>query len=107
MKRFLIIIFALALFTACQSNTKKAESDSKAETAQITDYELMELTVNGMTCTGCENTIKNGLKQIDGIAEVNASHETHKVSIKVEKDKLSREDIAKQIEAIGYHVEEE
>ncbi|MUP36464.1 hypothetical protein GNY23_01380 [Labilibaculum sp. 44] len=65
----------------------------------------MEFTVTGMTCTGCENTIKNGLKQIDGVVEVEASHTNSKVSIKVEKDKITREEIAQQIEAVGYNVE--
>ncbi|PKQ69237.1 hypothetical protein BZG01_01680 [Labilibaculum manganireducens] len=65
----------------------------------------MELTVTGMTCTGCENTIKNGLKQIDGVVEVEASHTNNKVTIKVEKDKVTHEEIAQQIEAIGYSVE--
>ncbi|PKQ65942.1 hypothetical protein BZG02_01920 [Labilibaculum filiforme] len=59
-----------------------------------------------MTCTGCENTIKNGLKQMDGVAEVEASHTNSKVTIKVVKDKVKREEIAKQIETIGYTVEE-
>ncbi|MBI9056331.1 MAG: cation transporter [Labilibaculum sp.] len=105
MKRFFIIIFALALLTACQSNTKKAESESKAETIQVVELQELELTVTGMTCSGCENTVKNGLKQIDGVVEVQASHKNSKVTIKVEKDKVSREEIAQQIETIGYNVE--
>ena len=63
------------------------------------------MTVTGMTCSGCENTVKNGLKQIDGVVEVQASHKNNKVTIKVEKDKVSREEIAQQIETIGYNVE--
>ncbi|MDM8158994.1 cation transporter [Labilibaculum sp. K2S] len=105
MKQILIVVFAIACLAACQSNTKKAESNSKAETTQVVDYETMEFTVTGMTCTGCENTIKNGLKQIDGVVEVEASHTNNKVSIKVEKDKVNRDEIAQQIEAIGYNVE--
>lgn len=105
MKRYLIIFFALALFTACQSNTKKAENESKAETTQVVEMQELEMTVTGMTCSGCENTVKNGLKQIDGVVEVQASHKNNKVTIKVEKDKISREEIAQQIETIGYHVD--
>ncbi|WP_218972979.1 cation transporter [Labilibaculum manganireducens] len=104
MRKILIVVFAVGFLTACQSNTKKAES-TKTETTQVVDYETMELTVTGMTCTGCENTIKNGLKQIDGVVEVEASHTNNKVTIKVEKDKVTHEEIAQQIEAIGYSVE--
>jgi copper chaperone CopZ len=106
MKKILIVVFAIGFLAACQSNTKKAESDSKVETTQVVEYEKMELTVTGMTCTGCENTIKNGLKQVDGVFEVEASHKNNKVTIKVEKDKVSREEIAQQIETIGYNVSE-
>ncbi|WP_321318814.1 cation transporter [Labilibaculum sp.] len=104
MKKILIVVFAIAFLAACQSNTKKAES-KKTETTQVVDYETMELTVTGMTCTGCENTIKNSLKQIDGVVEVEASHTNSKVTVKVEKDKVTREEIAQQIEAVGYNVE--
>ncbi len=106
MKKILILIFAIGLFVSCQSNTKKTESNSNAETTQVVEYETMELTVTGMTCTGCENTIKNSLQQIDGVVEVEASHTSNKVTIKVEKDKVKREEIAQQIETIGYNVEE-
>ncbi|WP_461631995.1 cation transporter [Labilibaculum euxinus] len=104
MRKILIVVFAIAFLAACQSNTKKAES-KKNETTQVVDYETMEFTVTGMTCTGCENTIKNGLKQIDGVVEVEASHTNSKVTVKVEKDKVNRKEIAQQIESIGYNVE--
>jgi len=104
MKKILIVVFTIGFLIACQSNTKKAGNDSKAETTQVVEYEKMELNVSGMTCSGCENTIKNGLKQVDGVVEVEASHKTNKVTIKVKKDKVSREEIAQQIESIGYNV---
>ena len=100
MKKFLIVIFTLAFFTSCQSNTKKIESNSK-----LVNYETIELTVTGMTCSACENTIENGLKQVDGVVEVKASHKNGRVSIKMEKDKVNREEITQQIESIGYNVE--
>ncbi|MFA9371136.1 MAG: cation transporter [Labilibaculum antarcticum] len=105
MKKILIVVFAIGFLAACQSNTKKVSDDSKAETTQVVESETMELTVTGMTCTGCENTIKNGLQQIDGVLEVEASHTSGKVNVKVEKNKLKREEIEQQIETIGYHVE--
>lgn len=106
MKKILLIVFAIAFLSACQSNTKKVSDDSKTETTQAIEYEKMELTVSGMTCTGCENAIKNGLQQIEGVAEVEASHTNSKVTLKVVKDKVNREEITQQIESIGYSVEE-
>ncbi|RUT79487.1 copper chaperone [Ancylomarina longa] len=66
----------------------------------------MELNVTGMTCTGCENTVENGLKNMDGVIEVKASHKDNKVILKVEKNKVNRDEISQKIEAVGYKVEE-
>jgi len=106
MRNLVILIFAFVCFTACQSNTKKADNKTKPETTQVLQYDKIELNVTGMTCTGCENTVENGLKNIDGVVDVKASHKDNKVILKVEKDKVNREEVAQKIEAVGYKVEE-
>lgn len=106
MKKILILIFALSFLSACQSNSKKSENNTTEKTKQVVQVEEIEFSVNGMTCTGCENTIKNGLKQMEGVVEVEASHQNKKVTVKVEKDKVSREEIAQKIESVGYSVED-
>ena len=105
MKKILILIFTIGLFAACQSNTKKADKEN-ATTSQVVEYEEMEFNVTGMTCTGCEKTVENGLKQVDGVKEVKASHKNNKVTIKIEKDKINREALAQKIETVGYGVTE-
>ncbi|PXY00705.1 hypothetical protein DF185_12395 [Marinifilum breve] len=106
MKKILILLLAVGLFAACQSNTKKSEQTDKASTTQTVEYQKMEFHVSGMTCTGCENTVINGLKQVKGVKEVKASHKNNRVTIMVEKDKVNREEIAQKIETVGYTVNE-
>ncbi|NOU60447.1 cation transporter [Marinifilum caeruleilacunae] len=106
MKKILILILAVGLFAACQSSTKKSGESEKATSSQVVDYQEMEFNVTGMTCTGCENTVVNGLKQIKGVKEVKASHKNNRVTIMVEKDKVNREEIAQKIETVGYTVNE-
>lgn len=106
MKKILILIFALSFLSACESNPKKSENNTTEKTKQVVQVEEIELSVNGMTCAGCENTIKNGLKQMEGVVEVEASYQNKKVTVKVEKDKVSREEIAQKIESVGYTVED-
>ncbi|GAB7088536.1 cation transporter [Marinifilum fragile] len=106
MKKILILILTLGLFAACQSNTKKSEKPEEATASQVVEYQKMEFDVTGMTCTGCENTVINGLKQLDGVKEVKASYKNNKVTIMVEKDKVNREEIAQKIETVGYTVNE-
>ena len=42
----------------------------------------IEIKVNGMVCSGCENRICNVIKDIDGINEVTANHEKNLVYLK-------------------------
>ncbi len=62
----------------------------------------LNLKVEGMTCEGCENRIKNSLKLIEGVEEVTASHETGEVIVKTNKD--NKEEIINAIEDLDFKV---
>ncbi|MBR3673139.1 MAG: heavy-metal-associated domain-containing protein [Clostridia bacterium] len=64
------------------------------------------LKVNGMMCEGCENRVKNSLKNIEGIEEVVADHNTGKVVVNANSE-VSKELIIETIEDIGYEVVKE
>ena len=66
---------------------------------------MKEITINttGMMCTGCESRMKNALKSLDGVKEVEADHKSGKVEIKCEKE--TKEEVLKnKIEEIGFHI---
>lgn len=63
------------------------------------------LDVKGMMCEGCENRVKNVVKNIDGVESVIADHNTGKVSVTLNKD-VDKEFVAEAIEDIGYEVVE-
>lgn len=64
------------------------------------------LNVKGMMCEGCENRIKNVVKNIDGVDEVKADHKTGNVTVLVSKD-IDRKKISEAIADIGYEVVKE
>ena len=64
------------------------------------------LKVNGMMCEGCENRVKNSLKNIEGVKEVTADHNTGNVTVNANNE-VSRELIIETIEDIGYEVVKE
>ena len=64
------------------------------------------LNVKGMMCEGCENRIKNVVKNLDGIEEVKADYNTGKVIITLNKD-IEKETISEAIVDIGYEVVKE
>ncbi len=57
--------------------------------------------VEGMTCTGCERSVENALKQIDGVVEVEANHQKKEVYVELSKD-IPKEVLFEAIEKAGY-----
>ena len=64
------------------------------------------LNVKGMMCEGCENRIKNAVKNIEGVDEVRADHRTGKVTVTTNKD-VEKKVISVVIDDIGFDVVEE
>lgn len=107
MKNLLLIgIIVLAGLTACQNKTAKEESSVTEEEIVMDENNmvLVNMDVEGMTCGGCETTIKEGVSALDGIAEVNASYIDGKTYVKVDTSLTSIEEVSETIESKGYHV---
>ena len=69
---------------ACQGPKKSpSEETPTPETTTTISYTLA---VEGMTCTGCENTVKNAVQSIEGVSAVEASFEDELVSISVSEE---------------------
>ena len=66
----------------------------------------INLIVNGMMCGGCENRVKNAIKNIEGVENVTADHNTGKVII-ISNNEVSEEIIKETLEDIGYEVVKE
>lgn len=64
------------------------------------------LIVNGMMCGGCENRVKNAIKNIEGVENVTADHNTGKVIV-ISNNEVSEEIIKEALEDIGYEVVKE
>lgn len=63
----------------------------------------IELKVEGMSCEGCENRIKNALKEIDKVEFVVADHKKKKVRVTL-KDNFNFNIIKETIENLGFEV---
>lgn len=64
------------------------------------------LNVKGMMCEGCENRVKNVVKNIEGVSEVTANHKTGEVKVVLNKD-VEKIVIIEAIDDIGYEVVKE
>lgn len=66
----------------------------------------IKLSINGMVCTGCENRVKNALKTLEEVDNVEANYENGSVIISATKD-LDKSKIIKKIEDLGFEIVKE
>lgn len=62
------------------------------------------MTVNGMTCDGCERRITSALSAVDGVDGVSADHEAGTVTLQTDPDVTSTDVVRDVIEELGYEV---
>ena len=64
---FLLVIFIASSLAGC-GNTKKGQQENILQEAS-----LIEVSIGGMTCLGCEQTIQYNVGKLEGIKSVKAS----------------------------------
>ena len=64
------------------------------------------LKVNGMVCNGCENRVKNALKNIDGVKSISANYKNGIVSITTEEE-IEKSLFENKIIDLGYEIVKE
>jgi len=67
--------------------------------------ETATLTVNGMKCGGCENSVISKLSELAGIESVKASHKDNQVVVDYYPAIIDLDKIEDAIAAAGYTVE--
>ncbi|WP_435124871.1 heavy-metal-associated domain-containing protein [Halobaculum sp. D14] len=46
------------------------------------------LTISGMTCGGCEDSVETALSEVDGVTSVSADHEADSATVEGDADPL-------------------
>jgi copper chaperone CopZ len=107
----LIFLLTIALFIfSCQSTgEKKSGQEVQVDPENI---QFVEISVEGMTCTGCENTVEKVVLSLNGVMEVEASHTTKTAIVKYDMTKATPDDMMTKIaergyEALEYKIKEE
>jgi copper chaperone CopZ len=62
------------------------------------------LDVQGMDCTGCEESISKALKRLQGVASCSASHTDAKVEVIFDPSQVGLDAISQAISDAGYEV---
>tara|TARA_R110000765_G_scaffold9911_3_gene30832 strand:+ start:8200 stop:8796 length:597 start_codon:yes stop_codon:yes gene_type:complete len=66
----------------------------------------IKVTIEGMTCTGCEAHIENEVKKLDGILDVNADYKAANTIVKYDETKVDLQKIETAILSTGYKIVE-
>ncbi len=64
----------------------------------------IKLNVEGITCGGCEKSIRNALLAHDGVNEATASHTTGVVDIEFDETKIQQDKLQLAIEDAGFDI---
>ncbi|MBS3963982.1 MAG: heavy-metal-associated domain-containing protein [Methylomonas sp.] len=63
------------------------------------------ISVTGMKCGGCENTIEKAVSALDGVVNVAASHAKKRVDVEFDDGKVDLDSIEDAIIAAGFDVD--
>jgi copper chaperone CopZ len=97
MKNIYYCAVLLIFFISCGKTTKE-------NPVGITETVRTEITISGMSCTGCEETISSGAMALEGVQNVTASHIDGKAWVTYDTNLVTMEQITASIEKKGYVV---
>lgn len=103
MKKLFFLLIVLA-FVACQTGTKKAES----ENTTTESAEVVEATINisGMHCDNCVASVEKGINGLEGIEALTVSLKDSNAVVEFDASKTDLTAIKKAIEKRGYAIRE-
>lgn len=108
-KRFLLFVTLFAgLMLAFPYFSRLFYAQPTKEIIYVQQDNMVDITftVEGMTCSGCENHIESEVNKLDGIVSVKASYEKSNTTVKYDRTKVTEQRIIKAINNTGYNVSE-
>jgi copper chaperone len=93
----LIILTVLATF-ACKHNKPANQTVASSEPVMV------EISITGMSCMGCVETVRSSIVQLQGIDTVNVSLEKSNAFVTFKPQMTDTSSIRKAVELNGYKV---
>lgn len=92
-----VVIGFLLISAGCGEKGKKQESPAATQQAA-----LVEVSIGGMSCTGCEQTVQNKLSKLEGVTYVKASFTDGKAVVEYIPSVTDTLKIREAIASTGY-----
>ncbi len=104
---FLVTLFAGAMLAfPYYSHIFYSNADTSKEIVYVEQSNVKEIrvTIEGMTCTGCEAHIESEVNKLDGILKVDADYESANTIVKYDETKVDLQKIETAILSTGYKI---
>lgn len=69
----------------------------EALTTAATSVRLRTFVVSGIHCAGCESNIEVGLRRLDGVRPVKASHEDERITVRYDERRFHDDELVRQV----------
>jgi copper chaperone CopZ len=100
----IIIISAIFIVSCGKSDKQTSDNGQRITQTDPAKLKTVEYKTKGMTCTGCEETIKERVKKVNGVQEVEADYKLNKAKVTYDTDKTNPKQIEEAIVDAGYKV---
>lgn len=81
-----------------------AGKNQPTQQGQAKGQQVANVSIKGMTCSVCENKVKDGVSKVKGVSDVKVSHEQGNAVVKYDPKKTSLPEIQKAVTAAGFEV---
>lgn len=98
---FTSVLSLLVILFLISCNSSGSKGASAKETSELTK---VEVSVTGMTCTGCEQTIQKNVMKVEGIKSVKATFTDGKALVEYDASQADTSEIRAAITGAGYRV---
>ena len=103
---FVTLFVGVMLAFPSYSHIFYSTPDTSKEIVYVEQSNVKEIrvTIEGMTCTGCEAHIENEVNKLDGILSVNSDYEAANTIVKYDETKVDLQEIETAILSTGYKI---
>jgi copper chaperone CopZ len=105
MKKILFLSLSLAFLFACNSTVSDKSGSGSDKEVNVAAVKTIELHVTGMTCEGCENTVKEAVNKVGGVTSAEASYTAELTTISYDTTMTDIDKLSAVINDLGYNVE--
>jgi len=92
------IVAIFLMVNSCTGKSGNTTQSQNAETASV------EISIKGMTCTGCEQTIQSGIMKLEGIESVKATFTDGRAIVVFDPAKTDTLEMKEAVLSKGYTV---